>query len=140
VPLIGGRFVTRWGWPGFFAVAFGIIASGDGLLVLAALAADHVRIAATIAGMLAIGLGAALANPQMSSVVLALSPHAQAGMASAVTMIVRQAGFAISIAVLGASLGTTDAAAAFVAPFLVAALVALFAVIAALALPAKPLN
>ena len=64
VPLLGGRFVTRWGWRRFFIVAFGIIAIGDLFLVLAALSASPaVRLAATIAGMLTIGVGAALANP-----------------------------------------------------------------------------
>jgi hypothetical protein len=74
----------------------------------------------------------------MSNVVLALTPPAQAGMASATTMIVRQAGFAISIAALGAILASTDIAAAFAAPFSLAASGALFGVIAALLLlPAK---
>jgi hypothetical protein len=88
--------------------------------------------------MLTIGVGAALANPQMSGVALALAPPAQAGMTSAMTLIVRQAGFSISIAALGASLGTTDAAAAFAVPFSLAALVTLLIMIAALLLlPAK---
>jgi EmrB/QacA subfamily drug resistance transporter len=139
IPLIGGRFVTDWGWRRFFMVAFGIIVTGDGLLVSAALAADPMkRLAVAIAGMLTIGVGAALANPQMSGVALALAPPAQAGMTSAMTLIVRQAGFSISIAALGASLGTTDIAAAFAVPFSLAALAALFAMIAALfLLPAK---
>jgi EmrB/QacA subfamily drug resistance transporter len=139
IPLIGGRFVTRWGWRHFFIVAFGIIATGDGLLVFAALATDAtVRLAATIAGMLTIGVGAALANPQMSSIVLTLMPPTQAGMASAMTVIVRQAGLAISTAALGASLGATDTAAEFAAPFSIAALVASSAMIAALVLlPAR---
>ena len=139
VPLLGGRFVTRWGWRRFFIVAFGVIAMGDLFLVSAALSASPaMRLAATIAGMLTIGVGAALANPQMGNVVLVLAPPAQAGMASAVTMIVRQAGFAISIAALGATLGTTDVAAAFATPFALAAFAALAAMVAALVLlPAK---
>ena len=138
IPLIGGRFVTRWGWRRFFVVAFGIIVAGDGLLVFAALAADPAkRLAVTMAGMLTIGVGAALANPQMSGVALALAPPAQAGMTSAMTLIVRQAGFSISIAALGASLGTTDVAA-FALPFSLAALATLLIMTAALVLlPAK---
>jgi MFS family permease len=135
VPLIGGRFVTQWGWRRFFMVAFGIIAAGDVLLVLAAVSASPaMRVAATIAGMLTIGIGAALANPQMSSVVLALAPPTQAGGASAVTMIVRQAGFAVSIAGLGVTLARTDMATAFAAPFALAAFAALVATVAALIL------
>src|SRR3954454_15841633 len=117
VPLIGGRFVTQWGWRRFFVVAFGIIAAGDALLALAAISSSPaMRLATTITGMLTIGVGAALANPQMSRVVLALAPSTYLGMASAVTLIVRQAGFAISIAALGATLTTTDMATAFAAP------------------------
>jgi MFS family permease len=135
VPLIGGRFVTQWGWRRFFVVAFGIIAAGDALLALAAVSSSPaMRLAATITGMLTIGVGAALANPQMSSVVLALAPPTQTGMASAVTLIVRQAGFAISIAALGATLTTTDMATAFAAPFALATLAALVAIVAALIL------
>jgi MFS family permease len=139
VPLMGGRFVTEWGWRRFFIVAFGIVAIGDLFLVFAALSAGlAMRLAATIAGMLIIGVGAALANPQMGNVVLALATPTQAGIASAATMIVRQAGFAISIAALGATLGTTDVAAAFATPFILAAFVALVAIVAALVLlPAK---
>lgn len=139
VPLLGGRLVTRWGWRRFFIVAFGIIAVGDLLLVFAALSdGPSMRLAATIAGMLTIGIGAALANPQMGNVVLALTPPTQAGMASAATMIVRQAGFALSIAALGATLRTTAVAAAFATPFTLAACVALVAMVAALVLlPAK---
>jgi MFS family permease len=139
VPLSGSRFVARWGWRRFFIVAFGIIAIGDLFLAFAALSASPaMRLAATIAGMLTIGVGAALANPQMGNVVLVLAPPTQAGMASAVTMIVRQAGFAISIAALGATLGATDVAAAFATPFTLAAFVALAAMVAALILlPAK---
>jgi hypothetical protein len=74
----------------------------------------------------------------MGNVVLALAPPRQAGMASAVTMIVRQAGFAISVAALGATLETTDVAAAFATPFALATFAALVAMLATLVLlPAK---
>jgi hypothetical protein len=72
-------------------------------------------------------------------VVLALAPATQTGMASAVTLIVRQAGFAISIAALGAMLARADMAPAFAAPFALATLGALVAIAAALVLlPARP--
>ena len=49
-----------------------------------------------------------------------------------------EAGFAISIAALGLTLGAVDAAAEFAQPFVLAALVALLGMIAALVLlPAK---
>lgn len=138
VPLMGSRLVTRWGWRRFFIVAFGIMAAGDLLLALAAASSvAALRFAATMAGMLTIGIGAALANPQMGGVALALAPPAQAGMTSAATMILRQAGFAISIAALGATLGRTDIASGFVVPFTVAASVALIATVTAFLLPSR---
>ena len=142
VPLIGGRLATQWGWRPLFAAAFFIISMGDVSLLIAALSeSPSIRFAATIAGMGTIGVGGALANPQLSSVALALAPPAQAGMASAVMMIVRQGGFAISIAVLGATLGTTNDVKAFAKPFTLAALVALFGMTAALMLlPPKPVQ
>jgi MFS family permease len=139
VPPIGGRIATQHGWKLLFTIAFGIIAAGDASLVISALSdVPSTRLVATVVGMLMIGIGAALANPQLSSVAIALAPHAQAAMASAVMMIVRQGGFAISIAVLGAVLGTTNDVAAFAKPFTLATLVALSGMTAALLLlPSK---
>jgi MFS family permease len=139
VPLIASQFVTRWGWRRFFVVAFGLIAAGDALLALAAVCGSPaIRVAVTVGGMLTIGVGAALANPQMSSVVLALAPPTQIGIASAVTLIVRQAGLAVSIAALGATLARADVATAFAAPFALATLVTVTAIVAAIMLlPAR---
>jgi len=139
VPLVGGRLATRRGWRRLFMTAFGLVAIGDVSLVIAALSdGPGLRLAAAIAGMAIIGVGAALANPQLSGVALALSPPTQAGMASAVTFVVRQVGFALSIAVLGLTLGAVDASATFAQPFALAALVALLGVVAAsVLLPAK---
>lgn len=139
VPLVGGRLATRWGWRRLFITAFGLVAIGDVSLVIAALSdGPGLRLAATVAGMAIIGVGAALANPQLSGVALALAPPTQVGMASAVTFVVRQAGFALSIAVLGLTLGAVDASATFAQPFALAALVALLGVVAAsVLLPAK---
>jgi MFS family permease len=135
VPLIGGRVAIQQGWRRLFAIAFGVIAVGDVSLVIAALSeTPPIRIVATVTGMLTIGVGAALANPQLSGLAIALAPTAQAGMASAVMMIVRQGGFAISIAVFGATLSTTNDVAAFANPFILATLVALLGTTAALML------
>src|SRR6266567_6666696 len=69
---------------------------------------------------------------------LALAPPTQAGMASAMVMIVRQAGFAISTAALGVILGAVGAATGFAQPFAVGAFVASLGMIAAsVLLPAK---
>jgi MFS family permease len=139
VPPIGGRLATRHGWRLFFTIAFAVMLVGDASLAISALSeTPSMRLVATAIGMLAIGIGAALANPQLSGVAIALAPPAQAGMAAAVMMIVRQGGFAISIAVLGAVLGTTSDAAAFAGPFTLAALAALLGIATALTLlPSK---
>lgn len=139
IPPIGGHLAARHGWKLLFTIAFGIMTIGDASLAVSALSeTPSTRLVATIVGMLAIGIGAALANPQLSSAAIALAPPAQAAMASAVMMITRQGGFAISIAVLGAVLGTADDATAFANPFVVAATVALFGMTAALTLlPSK---
>ena len=139
VPLIGGRLATHWGWRRLFTIAFGLIAIGDISLVIGALSDDPAsRLSVTVAGMAIIGVGAALANPQLSGVALALSPSAQAGTVSAVVMIVRQAGFAISIAALGVTLDAVNGVAEFARPFAFAAVVALLGMLASLILlPAK---
>jgi MFS family permease len=118
VPLIGGRLAMHWGWRRLFTIAFGLVVIGDFCLVTAALSdGPEIRLAAAVAGMAIIGVGAAVANPQLSGVALAVAPATQAGKASAVTFIVRQAGFAISIAALGLTLGAVNDAADFAQPF-----------------------
>ncbi len=84
VPLIGGRLPMYWGWRALFTIAFGLLVIGDVCLVIAALSdGPGIRLAVAVAGMVLIGVGAALANPQLSGVVLALAPATQAGMANA---------------------------------------------------------
>lgn len=135
VPPIGGRLATQHGWRLFFTVAFAVMLLGDASLAISALSeTPSTRLLAAAVGMLGIGVGAALANPQLSGVAIALAPPAQAGMAAAVMMIVRQGGFAISIATLGAVLGTASDAAGFARPFTLAALAALLGIVAALTL------
>jgi MFS family permease len=135
IPLIGSRFATDWGWRRYCAIAFAIMSIGDGLLIVATVAGDaDLRLAAAFAGMVTIGTGAALINPQMSGVALALAPPTHAGVTVAAAMIVRQAGFVISIAMLGAVLASTSDAAAFFAPFVMAALGAGIGLVAALVL------
>lgn len=128
VPFVGGRAVTQLGWRWFFAVAFGVMAIGDVLLVFSALAQDPTaRLVASIAGMAVIGIGGALANPQLGNTAMALAPPSHAGVTAAAAMIMRQAGLVVSIAVLGAALAANDGASAFAAPFTIAALSALLA-------------
>jgi MFS family permease len=139
IPLIGGHLATHWGWRRLFIAAYGLMAAGDVSLLIAAMSEGaQLRLIATLAGMVIVGTGAALANPQLSAVALALAPSTQAGMASAVMMIIRQAGFAISIAALGLALGDAHSIGAFQRPFAVAIVAASLGLLAAAFLiPAK---
>jgi MFS family permease len=121
LPPMGARLLMRWGWLQLFAVALGAVALGNLVLLLSAVSiTENTRMACAIVGMTSIGVGAALAHPQLSGAVLALAPTDQAGMASSVTVFARQAGFAIGIAALGAALGPTEAGAGFAMPFALA--------------------
>ncbi len=126
VPLIGGRMVTRLGWRRHFAVSLALIAVGD-LLLLAATwrAGAPETLALMLAGMALIGIGAALAHPQLSGAMLALTPPDRAGMASAVTIVARQGGFALGIAALAAVGGGPNVFAAAAGLACIAALVAM---------------
>ncbi|MGJ5006292.1 MFS transporter [Bradyrhizobium oligotrophicum] len=106
LPPLGARLVVRWGWRRHFTVALAIIALGN-LVFVGALAMPDPALRSWLVhiAMAVIGSGAALAHPQLSGAVVALVPADQAGMAAAVTVVMRQAGFAIGIAVLGAVLG-----------------------------------
>ena len=135
LPPIGGRLVVHWGWRRLFATGLAITAAGDLLLAGSAASPDGAtRLGVMLLGMACIGTGAALAHPQLSGAVVALVPPDQAGMASAVTIVARQAGFAIGIAVLGAALVSETRAEGFVPLFTLAAAAALAGLCAALLL------
>jgi MFS family permease len=134
LPPYGARLAKRWRWRRLFATAMLVLLAGDLTLMLVAsgwLPNTGVILAAAATGMLLIGFGAALAHPQLSVAVVALVSPDQAGMASAVTVVMRQAGFALGIATLGASLPYEAAAASYVWPWVVAALASAGGIIAA---------
>lgn len=135
VPPFGSRLLTYWGWRRYFGIAFGIMTLGDVLLIVGATTADmQTRSIGTFSGMLTIGVAAALINPQTSSITMALVPPTHTGVAAAAVMVVRQAGFVISIAALGAVLSTTSVAVAFALPWAIAAILAFTGAVAAMAL------
>ena len=122
LPAAGSQLAMRSGLRRLFATGLTAMTAGDLLLAVSCLLADGVpRLAVCSLGMICIGSGAALAHPQLSGAVLALVPPRQAGMASAITVAARQAGFAIGIAALGAMLADDARAPGFVSPFLLAA-------------------
>jgi MFS family permease len=138
LPPIAGSLVTRWGWRKLFAMGLGAMALGDVVLAATPLVVDTMsQFAMAIAGMIVIGMGAALVQAQLSGAVVALAPAAQAGMASALTIVMRQGGFAIGIAILGATLGSAIAPDGFPRLFAVAAVASGVGLLAALVLLPK---
>ncbi|MCJ2132284.1 MFS transporter [Methylobacterium sp. E-045] len=133
VPLFGDRLVARLGWRRLFTVALGLIALGGAALVLSALVGPAARVW-TFAGMALIGLGAALSHPQLSGAVISLAPPEASGMASALTVIARQAGFALGVAMLGALTPIGLNVVGFAWPFGSAAIAAVCGVFACLRL------
>jgi EmrB/QacA subfamily drug resistance transporter len=137
LPPLAGHLATRWGWRALFASGLAIIALGD--LVLAGTQAGVDPFLVALAGMVVIAIGAALVQSQLSGAVVALVPPEQAGMASALTIVMRQGGFAIGIALLGATLGSERAATSSYVPlFLLAAAASLVGVAAAWLLLPRP--
>lgn len=115
LPPLAGRLATRWGWRTLFTCGLAVIAVGDLALAL------QPTWTMALLGMVAIATGAALVQSQLSGAVVTLAPPAQAGMASALTIVMRQGGFALGIAALGAALGSGQAASAYTLVFLLAA-------------------
>jgi EmrB/QacA subfamily drug resistance transporter len=136
LPIVGGRLALRWGWRRLFAAGLAILAAGDLVLALALAGSDPML--RVLFGMIVIGTGAALVHPQLSAAVVALVPAHMSGMASAVTIIMRQAGFALGIAALGAVLPSDAVATSYASVFGVACAASLGGAAAAfLLLPAQ---
>jgi MFS family permease len=134
VPPLAGRLVPHLGWRRFFATGLSLIALGGVILALSALV-EPAAPASAFAGMTLIGMGAALSHPQLSGAVIALAPPEAGGMASALTVIARQAGFALGVAVLGALTPTGLIVVDFAWLFSVAAAAAVGGASACLLLP-----
>ncbi|CAN0440337.1 unnamed protein product [Phaeothamnion confervicola] len=136
LPPLAGRLATQWGWRALFTTGLALIAAGD--LVLALGPAWTMAFATVLLGMVVIATGAALVQSQLSGAVVTLAPPAQAGMASALTIVMRQGGFALGIAALGAALGDNVAAGSFPPVFGLAAFAAVVGAGVALLLLARP--
>jgi MFS family permease len=131
VPPQGAKTAVALGWGRHFALALAIMAVGNASFVVALLADGAPPGWLVTSAMVLIGIGAALAHPQLSGAVVALAPPEQAGMASAVTIVIRQGGFAIGIAAFSALLGAPDRACAYILPFAVTSAACVLAVLAA---------
>ena len=107
LPPYAGALAPRWGWRRLFATGLVVIALGDAVLAAASLSTlpiDSLWLA--LSGMAVMAIGTALVQAQLSGAVVALAPAARAGMASALTIVMRQGGFAVGIAGLGATLSS----------------------------------
>lgn len=134
IPPMAARLGASLGWRYLFGAALARMTLGGALLVLAALTDDaRLVMIETIIAMLAIGTGAAVAHPQLSGVIVALVPVETAGMASAVTVVARQGGFAIGVAILGAAMP-----AGFALVFVIVALASALGCAACMLLPHNP--
>ena len=130
LPPYAGALASRWGWRRLFATGLAVIALGDAALASTVLDMPAIDpLARALCGMAVIAIGAALVQAQLSGAVIALAPPTQAGMASALTIVMRQGGFAVGIAGLGATLSSGYATlflAAMAAALVGAASTALF--------------
>jgi MFS family permease len=138
LPPVGGRSVQILGWRRAFGGALALIVVGNAVLAGAALAGPPAGISALVgalAGMVVVGAGAALAHPQLSGAIVALVPSETAGMASAVTMVARQGGFALGVAALGVLAPTGPDGTGYAAVFGVAAVTGLSGLAASRLLP-----
>lgn len=131
LPPFGASLLPRVGWRRLFAVSLILISCGTAVLAGAALFVGPSGLALAYLGMALAGIGAALAHPQLSGALLALAPPEAAGMASALTIVMRQGGFAIGIAVLGAAVGAGTSMDRFAAAFALASAAALLGAAAA---------
>ena len=144
LPLLGARIALKVGERRFFVSGLLVLAAGCGLIAAGASAASLLL---AVIGMALAGCGTATVNAQVSGAIVAMVPRERAGTASAIATTLRQGGFALGIALLGAVLGrgpdaagmsATFAAADFVPVFLTAAGGALLTAAAVLALvPSK---
>nr|WP_133123346.1 MFS transporter [Methylobacterium frigidaeris] len=134
LPPLGGHMVRHLGGRRSFGSALALVVLGDAILVGAALAGSSALTGALV-GMAAVGAGAALAHPQLTGAVVALAPPEAAGMASALTMVARQAGFVLGVAALGALAPTIPGGTGYAAVFAFATAAGLIGVAASRVLP-----
>lgn len=128
LPPLGARLAARWGWPRLFTLGLLILTAGMAGLALAL--HQHQPLAMVLTAMLVAASGTGLINSQVSGALVATAPATQAGMATSLATILRQTGFALGIALLGAIASAGRDGPAFALAFAVAASAAAFGAIA----------
>jgi EmrB/QacA subfamily drug resistance transporter len=139
LPPWGARLANRLGWRLHFALALAILATGNAAIAIALISDGPAPpLVPIFCGLVAIGIGVALAHPQLSGAAVSLVPPDLAGLASAVTVVMRQGGFAVGIAVLGAVLHDQESAISYSWLFSIAAAASAAGLVAALVLLPAP--
>jgi EmrB/QacA subfamily drug resistance transporter len=101
LPLVGARMSLALKPGPFFASGLAVVAGG---CLMVAVSAENASLALSLLGMAIAGAGAAVVHSQVSGAIVALVPREQAGAASAITIMLRQGGFALGIALLAVTL------------------------------------
>jgi MFS family permease len=111
MPRIGARLAARLSSRHFFAGGLIVIGLAD--ILLSVSVATDVNLVFIVLALLLAGIGAALINPQISAVAIAVVPGDRAAMAVAISVTMRQFGFAVGIAILGCLANSGSFALAF---------------------------
>lgn len=143
LPFVGGKLAQVTSERTFFGVGVCCLSMGSVLMGIGALLHN---INLVVFGMLVAGSSTAVINSQISGAIVAIVPANRSGAASAIATTLRQGGFALGIALLGATLVSAESgsetpvlAAQFAPTFFVAALGSLLSAIGLFVLvrPAK---
>lgn len=125
LPTLGVHLTQVYGWRANFTG--GMLLLAVGMAGLAAVAVLKTDLSWALIAMMVASSGAGLSNSQVSGALVAQAPAERAGMASALATVLRQGGYAIGIALLGA----ISAAMGYGPGFATAALAALLGALAA---------
>jgi MFS family permease len=98
LPMFSARVALAMSTRNFFSLGLVVVAIGGAVI---AFGADAQSVLISLVGMAIAGSGTAIVNPQMVAKLVGLVPREQAGAVSAITVILRQGGFALGIAMLG---------------------------------------
>jgi MFS family permease len=145
LPMFSARIALAVTTGVFFST--GLIVVGVGGFAIAA-GAQLQSLPLSLAGMAVAGAGCAVLNPQMVAKMVGLVPREQAGAVSAISVILRQGGFALGIALLagvlralgGSPLSIAPSANPYTIVFVVAAVSALVSAVAVFVLTASRAN
>lgn len=142
LPLIGARMSLAFKPGPFFASGLAVVAVG---CLMVAVGSENASLALSLLGMAIAGAGAAVVHSQVSGAIVALVPREQAGAASAITIMLRQGGFALGIALLAVTLTAEQSSMIgggqpYTILFIVAGLAAVVGAIGALLLIRQPQN